>query len=173
MQQFDIFNCKVFKSNTELDVSAAIAYATHLENSNPSVLVSGTNGAWQSACVQLDGVNHLQTKNMLTGLVSIIEHTLAPYGQPSLKHLWFNINRGQSFNKAHCHTTPWVAVWYLKTEDSTGSLIFYPDAEKTQRFEFRPEVGDLIIFPGKLYHEVPPNIDPAAVRISCAFNFFV
>lgn len=173
MQQFDIFGCQVFKSNLSLDVESAIRYVTVLEKSNPTALVSGVDGAWQSDCMQVQDVPDPSARSALSDIVSLIELMLAPFGQPRLKHLWFNVNRNQSFNKAHCHTTPWVAVWYLDTGQDTGSLIIYPDAEKTQRFEFRPEVGDLIIFPGKLYHEVPPNTAPGAVRISCAFNFFV
>jgi hypothetical protein len=173
MQQLDIFGQHVFRSNLDLNVLSATRYAVDLESQHASVLVSGTVDAWQSKCMQVQDIEDQATRINVDTIVSVITDVLTCFGTPKLKHLWFNINRGSAANKVHCHTTPWVAVWYLKTEDTTASLMFYPDTEKTKSFEFRPQVGDLLIFPGSLYHEVPANTDSGAVRISCALNFFV
>ena len=69
----------------------------------------------------------------------------------------------------HINTAVINGVFYLSTTHSTdyrdGSISFYLDDRTTEIFCYRPRQGDLIIFPGDLYHNINPT-QGSGVRIS-------
>ena len=66
---------------------------------------------------------------------------------------WGNIYRKGDYTKSHDHWPhPWSWVYYANVSDSCSGLRFDDDG-----FRFIPDPGDLILFPGWLYHSVEPQ----------------
>ena len=82
---------------------------------------------------------------------------------------WFNVTeKNESFPWHHHFPWPVCAVLYVSMSDKGGEIVFKDD--KGNEWEETPEVGDLVIFPGKLWHSVKPNLSDTT-RISIALNF--
>jgi uncharacterized protein (TIGR02466 family) len=100
---------------------------------------------------------------------------------------WFSIHRGASSHSTHDHVDAQLAVvYYPKVKEGDGRLVFEdprgarhvsegnpipfaPFAGNRQHVE--PRSGDLVIFPGWLYHAVDPSaIDSDEYRVSLSVN---
>lgn len=68
---------------------------------------------------------------------------------------WGSISRKGDFTKSHDHWPhPWSWVYYAEVSDSCSPLRF---DDSPNGFRFKPDRGDLILFPGWLYHSVEPQ----------------
>lgn len=92
---------------------------------------------------------------------------------------WTNINDPGSRNILHSHlAVQYAAVYYLQVE-GTGELECYNPANLTENchatspwvsvMTYRPNDGDLVVFPGWVPHDVGPNTSNKQ-RINIAFN---
>ena len=104
-----------------------------------------------------------------------------------LDNIWININKKYSFNSVHNHPGAlFSGVYYVKCSLHSGSInMINPNVShryvidegmidrynyfNSSNWYYKPNPGDLIIFPGWLSHEVEPNLDDED-RISIAFN---
>ena len=72
---------------------------------------------------------------------------------------WGVLYKRDDFAVAHAH---WPNIWswgyYVKVPDGSSPLVF-PEGKEGNYYVF-PQVGDLVIFPAWIKHEVPPsNVD--------------
>ncbi len=81
---------------------------------------------------------------------------------------WFNLSHFGGTNRWHDHGLhPIVSVTYIQVPENSSNIEFEKDNEI---FSYSPSVGDFLVFPGNLKHQVishNSDID----RISFAINF--
>ena len=70
---------------------------------------------------------------------------------------WGVLYKKKDFAVAHAH---WPNIWswgyYVKVPDGSSPLVF-PEGKEGNYYVF-PKVGDLVIFPAWIKHEVPPSL---------------
>ena len=99
-----------------------------------------------------------------------------------------NCSPGVSHNTAHVHpNTEIAAAFYISVPPNSGQIVFRdprPQCEMSglhykfgrsmpslgPRYPVRPEVGELLLFPGWLMHQVEPGQNEKELRISMAMN---
>jgi len=70
-----------------------------------------------------------------------------------LYNLWGQYYKKDQFQESHNHIPHhWAFVYYVNTPPGSSPIIFSQSNEK-----FFPKEGQLILFPGFLWHHVPPN----------------
>ena len=75
-----------------------------------------------------------------------------------MREMWGAVYRKGDYTKRHWH---WPCTWsfgyYLKTSKNTSPILFNNAmrADLIGNVIYYPVVGDLIIFPSEIYHEVP------------------
>ena len=104
---------------------------------------------------------------------------------------WIVKHYPNDWAQAHHHINSLLSgVYYLKTEKNSGDINFIKDYKEqnifplaitpnyndynyvnSKNFKFEPAVGNLIIFPSTLMHEVTKN-NSKNTRYSLAFNIF-
>lgn len=87
---------------------------------------------------------------------------------------WATVHEGGVSHLAHCHPNSVVSgVYYVKMPEGSGSIIFDDPRGPLPPFDtkltIRPFIGDLVLFPSWLMHQVSQNIG-SEERISIAFN---
>ena len=160
------------------------------ENNNPIGEFFSNEGGWQSPPVYHQSDNIVKT---------FIQDSLCNYFRKSgyfhefgLKFtgIWLNINRSGDYNRMHCHPDSDLSgvLWVKVPENSEGSIHFdspkyFQDfkllkiynEEMKERYNFYdcyrypPTVGNMLLFPSYLMHEVLPN-KSREDRISVSFN---
>lgn len=126
------------------------------------------------------------------------ETTGGPLAQFSSKHSWFSVHGKGSIHVPHVHFDARFAVVYyprvgpedegrLVFEDPRGAIYNTENTETCKgkgcnlipslhapfagnRYYHTPRAGDLIIFPGWLYHSVDPVTATDEYRVSLSFN---
>jgi uncharacterized protein (TIGR02466 family) len=103
-------------------------------------------------------------------------------------YLFANSFTEGSNHPRHVHTQCTISgIYYLKTPEGSSNIIFYPNQPfkdffdymfnikdhsnwySLQKTEYKPYPGLLLLWPGWLYHEVPPNRSKEP-RTSLVFN---
>ena len=101
-----------------------------------------------------------------------------------INNSWVNFQKNGSRLDKHCHPDSVVSgVIYLKTDINSSKIYFYnPNPlvyflkvkeTKKNNYEyvyFKPEIGDLIIFPSWLIHGSNNDINKSKERIALSFN---
>ena len=99
---------------------------------------------------------------------------------------WININDKEGdYNISHCHPGSYLSfVYYVKCREDSGDIVFcdprighaanmlnYDRLTEVNAIEMNitPNQGELIVFPGWLYHYVTQNMS-SETRISIAIN---
>jgi uncharacterized protein (TIGR02466 family) len=133
-----------------------------------------------------------QLQNLTTALLPhIVEFGSHLFGQTlawTIKELWANVLQTGGSQSLHNHANCFVSgVLYLSSVDASSRTVFVRGMGGRE-FTFRnthtgssvgpysadkwiaptPQVGDLLLFPSYLLHEVPVN--QGAVRVSLSFN---
>ena len=76
----------------------------------------------------------------------------------SIKEMWGAIYHKNDYTIKHWH---WPCTWsfgyYLKTSETTPPIIFHNAIQGSNvgNISYNPKIGDLVIFPSEIYHEVP------------------
>ena len=101
---------------------------------------------------------------------------------------WINCSSAGSFNTAHVHPGAEISgVFYISVPPGSGQIVFRdprPQSEMSglqnkfgkflkcldPRFSVRPELGDILLFPSWLMHQVEPGKGQQGLRISMALN---
>jgi len=101
---------------------------------------------------------------------------------------WMNCSSVGSHNTAHVHPGAEISgVFYIAVPPGSGQIVFRdprPQSEMSRlhtkdgkifkslapRFSVSPSVGNLLLFPSWLMHQVEPGTGQEGLRISMAFN---
>lgn len=116
--------------------------------------------------------------------------------------IWMNINGYKDYNKIHSHSWCQISgVYYAQVTENTGDIHFrhpavqamncdwdktkvrwYEDSDgNTGRFfnqynsavwNYKPVVGQLLLFPSWLEHYTSPNLEKDIERVSLSFNYY-
>jgi uncharacterized protein (TIGR02466 family) len=175
---------------TSINVNQLQEYAYELKANNSGRTVTNYGG-WQSE--NLDYNNEIikplvQQIYKHVAMMHEIHHIKDKY-IPIIDNIWININSKGGFNRPHLHNDDlFSGVFYLKTPDKCGNIVFSHPAQQHQ-YHYRADypiveqwtetnsgimfqhaqVGKLILFPSWLVHYVEPNLSDED-RISIAFN---
>ena len=108
--------------------------------------------------------------------------------RPVLGNMWANINYPGCYNRPHLHPNSlFSGVYWVKAPQNSGNFMIYDPrpgiqmampsrkegklpAELWREVHYEPKVGNCIMFPSWLWHEVKPN-ESNDTRISVSFNF--
>jgi uncharacterized protein (TIGR02466 family) len=108
--------------------------------------------------------------------VDLLGHKEAGHPVPDMipNEFWYNVNPPNTYNTAHCHAYNGISgIVYLQIESGDIEIIDTsgtPVALKiSDRFTYKPNVNDIVIFPSNYLHEVRLN-ESTEDRISIAFN---
>jgi uncharacterized protein (TIGR02466 family) len=100
---------------------------------------------------------------------------------------WINLNKQNNYNLMHCHEGFLSGVYYIKTKENCGRLVFQNgDLTKMTNDYFKyfnhssfysnyatpVQEGELYLFPSNTLHYVEPNLSNED-RVSVAFNIKV
>jgi uncharacterized protein (TIGR02466 family) len=135
--------------------------------------------------------NHYLNKNILEEDIKnklnkvIIEYSnILGIKEQTLNHSWSNFQRKNSRLEKHSHgISPISGVLYLKTDEDSSKIYFYNpnpyiyimdiknfNENNCGYISFKPEIGDLILFPGWLMHGSNNDINLSEERIALSFN---
>ena len=148
-----------------------------LQNEDTNGVSFSNSGGWQSNPFMHQ---HDDMKEYIDILSKSINLPTASY----FNGLWININYKGSHNKSHQHPqSDYSLVWYVKTPDNCGDIVFenpnlftqfnslqrlnYPNYDLDYRIT--PQVGDCYLFPSDLRHTVEENQSDSD-RISISAN---
>jgi hypothetical protein len=90
--------------------------------------------------------------------------------------VWASVHANGSYHRSHYHKNSMVSgVFYVRTPPGSGDIVFHDPRGSLPPFgkslHITPQVGDLVLFPGWLTHEVePPSVVTTQPRISISFN---
>ena len=101
-------------------------------------------------------------------------------GDCQISESWFSLFRKGNYGHIHHHgATDISGVYYIKTNGEDGNLFFETPNQHlgtskvfstlTPRHEYKPEVGNIMLFPGWLMHGIQTNTTDNE-RISLSFN---
>jgi uncharacterized protein (TIGR02466 family) len=153
-------------------------------------VVSNRNG-WQSSDLVEAEYKHLPIVSMWDACIEISkkigeESGLSNKYEHSVGTSWININgKRDDYNQQHCHPGTYLAcVYYVSVPEGSGDIVFCDPraghASNVLHHEritgvncveviVSPKQGELILFPGWLYHFVKQN-DNDEERITIATN---
>jgi hypothetical protein len=98
----------------------------------------------------------------------ILEAVNSKWPNTKFNRAWFNISFEGGTNRWHDHGKhPIVGVFYIQVPNGSSCIEFEKDEEV---FSYQPNVGDFLVFPGKLNHRVLSH-NSKVDRISLAINF--
>lgn len=145
-------------------------------------------------CLKNGYSSHYEFKNLIKNNFSNLENKLDKiineYSDilgidlQIINNLWSNIQKKDSILEKHNHTTsPISGVLYLKVDKESSKIYFHnPNPyiyimnvknRNNSNFEyvyFQPEIGDLILFPGWLFHGSNSEKNKSKERIILSFN---
>mgnify|MGYP003129751164 CR=1 FL=1 len=76
----------------------------------------------------------------------------------NIREMWGAVYRKGNYTIKHWH---WPCTWsfgyYLKTSENTPPIVFNNVVRDTKigSLNYYPKIGDLVMFPSEIYHEVP------------------
>lgn len=189
MKRFPILSADVFyKQNigTPEQRAQLLKEAWDTHRSNPESISFSNLGCWRSFFEYSD-ISWLMAEikdsiNVAAGYYidadPIYKTKTNSFLDAEIKY-WTNINNPGSKNNLHEHKLHhYVAVYYVQGRD-TGEIIFHnpinltegcnPYAPFVSPISFKPNDGDLLVWPAWLPHETEPN-KSTRHRINIAFN---
>jgi len=91
------------------------------------------------------------------------------------KRMWFNVYRKGGFMRPHDHYEAYYgSSLYLSTTQETSPIVFSHPAQvkfNTVHMEY-PQPGELLIWPGWMFHEVPVNMtDDNRILLSAKIDY--
>lgn len=189
-----IFANWIAYENLSLDNKSIEEFCHKKRMEDPVGRVFSNKGGWQSndCCDENKEIKELTDLiiDKFRSLANQFEYLNADNFR--IDNFWININRKSDKNVIHeHHGSVMSAVYYVKVPENSGQIIFYTPIKNYKlcvsenmikkynpynctTYTYFPKIGDLIIFPAWLEHEVLPT-DTYEERISIAFNanFFI
>jgi hypothetical protein len=169
------------------DLIKKLEEEAYIQEKNKNGRLVSNQGGFQSEHIYTDNEIIKSFFNEVTPCIEKIKNKIRFDSDLNLTGLWFNINKKNDFNLAHCHPNSFLsAAFYIKCGDKTGDIVFENPDKNTvffntnnddfkndpcysNFFTHKPSVGDLIFFYGWLSHRVRPNLSDED-RISLSFN---
>lgn len=176
----DIFKIGVYRIPLYIDNDYLEKSAAELKNKNQSVNRSN-RGGFHSTNLNFKNYEELSEKILEHGNIYAKELN---YPEVAHDNIWCNINTKGDHNVIHSHPNTRISgVYYVKTPENCGNIIFYSpafhvllqsnlytDNEYSALTWHMPAIkGMLYLFPSWLLHTVQPNMSEEE-RISFAFN---
>jgi len=188
MKEVVIFFNSIYASTLENIENESLSKEIYRIKSIEKGSIVSNQGGWQSTSIkEADLVPGSQMEllyeNVLPRVAKVFE--LWKISETfSLDSFWCNVNSKGDFNWEHNHPlSKMSAVYYVKTSDETGDIVFLrPDEQESyiipkeitpytfKTYRISPKNGLLLIFPSYLRHRVGSN-NSDTERISIAFNF--
>ena len=153
-------------------------------------VVSNRNG-WQSSDLVEAEYKHLPITSLWDACIDVStiigeKAGLASKYQHSVGTSWINVNsKADHYNQYHCHPGTYLAcVYYVNCSEGSGDIVFCDPraghaanvlhhdkltSVNAVEVNVQPKQGELILFPGWLYHFVTQNTDDED-RITIATN---
>jgi uncharacterized protein (TIGR02466 family) len=143
-------------------------------------------GNAKSSFFKEDKILNKTNKNILNNLNKISNEYAKELGLKEIiiTNSWINVqNKNSSFDK-HCHPGSVVSsALYLKIDDKSSPINFFnpnpyayitpfvtPNETNFNYLQFKPKIGDLILFPSWLMHSSENGINKSKERIVLSFN---
>ena len=173
-----------------LDNHSISKYCLELASSTNGLNISN-QGGWHSDLLPTDNLNpvlqplykeiqdHINILHLQMGLKPNLVHKVS--------QMWININGYKDFNRSHRHVgATFSGVYYVKIPENSGTIEFFNPQPvlsymipemliedhnfyNSQTWTITPGEGNILFWPGWLYHHVNPNLSHDS-RISIAFN---
>ena len=144
-----------------------------IKSKDPKGNIASNKGGYQS--------NELSNTYPFSSLSKYVSKKISDFFNKPYKinSIWGNISSQYSYNVVHSHsqfiyddremTNHLSGVIYLKIPKNSGNINFYNPRFMTEYYSHIPIVGEVLIFPSILAHNVDMNLSPQD-RISLAFN---
>ena len=174
--------------NTRPELERLLDRVSNLEYSRMAV----GNGDISTTKWLLEQEQFQDLRTLVMEEISIFTHYLLHMDsqkiQWRLQNSWAVRHNKGDWSQAHHHTNSvFSGVYYVKTNDTSGNLVFTRthDTVSTTTFDFpytnfnelnsksfgiTPQTGEVVMFPSHLMHSVDPNRSDT-VRYAVAFNF--
>ena len=185
MNRLTPFVTEVYHDSLFLSTSGLLVEVDRRRQSDPGVSLSNVGGYHSTGFVPTSGEPYLsqvvaETGRRIDGITSDLG-----LGKLRLNGLWINVSEPGDRNDWHYHQfTVLSAVYYVQVPDQSGDLrVERPDIQShywrrsagtdprtAQVWSYRPQGGDLLIFPAYLRHDVEANQSKRA-RVSIAMNY--
>jgi uncharacterized protein (TIGR02466 family) len=174
-----LFSSPIWQFDLQINFEKAIEEAYAIQKNNKGVVISNVGGYHSP---NIDVGKHFP--ELYNGILKIFQ-VISTETEMDLvfDNAWININKTGDSNKSHCHPlSSMSAVFYLKTKEDSGNLVFknptlvyhYPINSYNKHFWgtywLPPVQGRLYIFPAYLEHWANQNQNKED-RISLALNF--
>ena len=146
-------------------------YILNLQEKQYSEVKSNRGGFQSKDDLHTHGIFQEFNSSILSACQSIL-----PDESIYMQSMWANINEHGDFNMPHTHEGALSGVFYCKTPENCGHLVFLDPAVrnnsrvvKNKNFVVKPEPLALIVFPSWLEHYVEPS-QSEELRVSISFN---
>jgi uncharacterized protein (TIGR02466 family) len=177
----DIFPTKIEIINnflTQDEIDNVYSYIKKLSHTDHSTIIGDGKSTHSHFSNFLKGIR-LEKK-----INDEIEKYCNSYGirNSEIKICWSNIQKKNSFLKMHSHgNTPISGAIFIKTDEKSSKLCFHnpnPHSVVTNYFIepnpnvvcYKPNIGDLFIFPGWLQHGSNYELNKSEERVVLSFN---
>jgi len=160
-----------------------------LEQQDPAGLQVTNQGGWHSST---DLLAHPAFQDLFHWIAACCQAALQDWGwdltkaTPTFNNAWAMVNRQGHSTRAHLHpNSVFSGVVYLQVPDGAGAIAFLDpragaqmlvpplraaaDEDRQGRVRRLPKVGELLLFPSWLWHEVEPTGQDQP-RIAISFN---
>lgn len=177
-----IFWDVVYAARPDIDTSTLREEAYSLRAESEGVIVSN-RGGWHSSLQERPSAS--DSFRELEEAVQAFAESVMTTERMDLRvkdlYWWININPQGGYNHPHNHPkTELSAVYYVSAPENCGNLVLartdsatyanlYNNVPNGREFSITPREGDLLLFPGHLWHWVEPN-SSSEDRISFTFN---
>ena len=165
MEKIHHFN--IFRTHYTVDDNLInqIYNLKHLDLGTPKSNIGGWHSKTFTPYKDYYNGRYKWTTNIIESLTSIVRLT---WPNVIFNRAWFNMSYPGGTNRWHDHGShPIVSVLYIKTPNPCSPIEFRQDSEL---FQYQPNAGDFLVFPGTLEHRVLEN-ESTDERISMAINF--
>lgn len=182
---FNIFEIPVLRKKLNIDNNKIISYVHKLKKNDTGNILSN-EGGYQSSILSKNFDTSLKLLvNDIENIGNEMKEHLNLIGNLKIDTLWANINEYKDFNIAHIHSGVFSGVYYVKTPENCGNIVFeHPiidvmniswkrklyNKQNSAEWWLPSEESLLYIFPSWLRHYVKPNLNKEEERISISFN---
>ena len=149
--------------------------------------IKSNEGGWHSSSYRVPLVEFENTWESIETHLNTFHSFLGMAGEVYITSLWFNVNKKNSWNIPHRHSSSnYSGVYYIKTPENCGDIFFLnPNSSSgwvwpkksvieqnnvnSDSIQLKAEKNVLYLFPSYIQHYVGMNLSDEE-RISLSFN---